>query len=394
MAKNTRARRGKRLPPNVVAHRGKFRALVMVNGKRVASQVAATPEEAAAMAAKIREAGELSQHGAPLTLATAMDLLRREQVTRGVRPGSVAFTEQQFKSLGKAWPVETTHLHRIGAPQVERYMEVRRAKVGPQTIHHEVALLKRLFKVGKRHQLLLRSPFDDGRVQLPKVRNRRFDHLTREEIESLLERIRAVGEKEAGWAWQADVIEFLFLTGLRRAELARLRAEDLDAFKGTMKIAGKTEDEVRPLAERTKAIATRLIASADEHGFVIPSEENSETGRANAITHLVARWKARLGLNLHGAAHVLRHSYCTALVKVPGIPFATVQLAMRHKTPAMTMHYYHADGEEMRNAAEAVATGALPTPKAKPQKQRKPRRSRAKSKRAEPKSVAAAPAAM
>ena len=131
-------------------------------------------------------------------------------------------------------------------------------------------------------------------MRLPKVRNKRFDHLTREQVESILERIRAAAAAEPSWAWQADVVEFLFLTGLRRSELARLRVADIDPFKGTVQVRAKIEDEqLLHLAERTKVVVGRLIAAADADGFLIPSKAadpaKAEASRANAITNACPR---------------------------------------------------------------------------------------------------------
>jgi integrase len=359
-----RPRKGRSsLPPNVLPHRDRFRGRVMRGGALYTSQSFATPEQAAEWVQRFRQADQLADHGAPLTLDGAMEQLRREQAANGVRPASVDFTEQKFAKLCCAWSA-STYLHRIGAPQVQTYMAKRREQgAGAQTVHHEVALLKRLFVIAKRSRRLLDSPFDNGAVRMPKVRNKRFDALTREQVESMLVRIRAAAEKEPSWAWQADVVEFLFLTGLRRAELARLRADDLDPFKGTITVKAKVDDvQTVYLAERTKEIAGRLIAAASGDGFLIPSDiddaRKAEKARANTITHLVARTFARLGLKLHGAAHVLRHSFGTELVKVPGLPFALAQRGMRHRTPAMTMRYFHESADEMRAVAEAVANRA------------------------------------
>lgn len=382
-----------RLPANVIRHRDKFRGRVMRNGSTFTSTSFVTPEEAADWVARFHRADDLAGNGAPLTLEDAMELLRREQLANGVRPSSIDFTEAKFGMLCRAWQ-SGTYLHRIGAPQVQSYMAKRREQgAAAQTIHHETALLKRLFVVARRNRRLIASPFDDGAVRLPKVRNKRFDYLTREQVETILQRIRTAAEREPSWAWQADVVEFLFLTGLRRSELARLRVEDVDPFKGTLTVRAKVDDvQVVHLAERTKVIAGRLIAGADAGGFLIPSTVDdaraAERARANAVTHLVARWKERLGLKLHGAAHVLRHSFGTELVKVPGLPFALAQRGMRHRTPSMTMRYFHESADEMRAVAEAVANGAaFAQPNAQPTKTKRAVRRR---KDAPPASAAAA----
>lgn len=372
MARNPRRRPRKgELPSNVVRHRGRYRGKVMVNGASHVSETFATPELAAEWVKDLRAADAATERGEPLTLKGAMDLLREKQKAKNRRPGSIDFTEQKFKALTRAWK-DNPAMHRIGPSQVHAYMEHRRKEVGIQTLHHEVALLKRLFALGKARHLLLRSPFDNNAVELPdRVKNKRFDYLPREQVESLLARIRAAGEKEPALLWAADLFEFLFLTGLRRAEVARLRVADVDPFKGNATVMAKTEDEqIVRLHERHKAIVGRLIAAAGEDGYLVPSVGKTERSRVTKISEVMRALKKRFGLDIHGAAHVLRHSYGTALVRA-GVPLPLVQRAMRHKTVSMTMRYFHESEADMRMVAEAIATGTMPSMANKPARKAK-----------------------
>jgi len=160
----------------------------------------------------------------------------------GVREGTRRLVEDKYRALTRAWP-DTTEVHRIGAPQVRACMAHRREKdgVGGTTIRAEAVLLKRMFKAARATRgALVDNPFDveTGGVRLPKATSRRCDHLESTEIETILGRIWVAAEKNPRWEWDADLFEFVFLTGLRSAEVARLCVDDVETFKGRLAVAG------------------------------------------------------------------------------------------------------------------------------------------------------------
>lgn len=357
----TRARAKKRklkLPPNVVPHRDKFRGKVRVDGRLFQSRTYATSQEAADWVDRFRKNEKLATAGGPVTLAQAWKLVCEDMAANGVRDGTRRFAEDKYRALTRAWP-DTTEMHRIGAPQVRAYMTHRRERdgVGSTTIRAEAVLLKRLFKTARAARgALIDNPFDleTGGVRLPKATSRRYDHLPSSEIETIVGRIRAAAEKHPRWAWDADLFEFVFLTGLRSAEVARLHVDDVETFKGQLAVVGKNDYRTVYLADRAKALLVRLIAAAGKDGFLIPSPKGTERHRALVASAVVTRWKRRLGIKLHGSMHVLRHSFATDAAN-RRVPILDLKEAGGWKTLAMVARYYHGSPSRLRAVADSVA---------------------------------------
>lgn len=208
---------------------------------------------------------------------------------------------------------------------------------------------------------------------MPTARPERFGHLTQKEVESIVTRVRAVQDAPTA-AWDADVIEFLFLTGLRRAELARLRAEDVDVFRGKLRVRGKTGSRVLPIVAPLKPVLVRLLDAADDDGFVIRKRSDRALSRDGHVDWALRRWREKLdNPNLH--PHALRHSFATWHVDA-GTPPHVLRELLGHTTLTMTMRYYHANDRDSQRAMAKMAAAF-----GKPEK-KKPTRKRTTTKRA------------
>ena len=72
-----------------------------------------------------------------------------------------------------------------------------------------------------------------------------------------------------------------------------------------------------------------------------------------AVQHLVARLGKRAGVEVRVTPHLLRHSFCTALLR-NRVPFPLVQQLMAHTQVSTTMRYAHPNAAEARAAVETL----------------------------------------
>jgi len=318
-----------------------------------------TPEEAEAWVAHFRRAATSAEKtGKAITLDDAMDIVREDMRADGASAATIRFGEEKFKALCCGW-AGATAMHRIGSTQVRAYMKHRREEdgCGNVTIRGDLVQLKRLFAVAMREDRLHESPFDKKRIRMPKVDSRRFDHLEPGDIDAMLAAIRAVASQRQKAAWAADVIEFLWLTGIRRTELARLRTDAIDLFRGSLTIQGKTGHRKLPMVAKTKEVAARLVSAAGEDGFLVPSPMGTEVHRAGVVSQVFARWKTRLTIQNHGAAHTMRHSWATHMAR-NGVSVMDLMLLGGWSSPTQVARYYHGTESHLRAALEAVTTKA------------------------------------
>ncbi|MGE3998554.1 MAG: tyrosine-type recombinase/integrase [Variibacter sp.] len=144
------------------------------------------------------------------------------------------------------------------------------------------------------------------------------------------------------------IILLLARLGLRAGEVAALDLAQIDWTAAQLSIVGKARREERlPL---TQEIGDALIAYIERGRPRAASSRLFFTDIApiRAVTRgtikcIVRRALARAGVECaHRGAHVLRHSAATAMLR-RGVSLAGVGAIMRHRSPAMTMHYAKID---------------------------------------------------
>ena len=126
-----------------------------------------------------------------------------------------------------------------------------------KTIHCEVATLRQLFKAAVRRKLISENPFDEVRVQKPKMHEIAAKHhpLTEAEEASLLTAAAEIdAERQYGDGGLHDIFLFLVKTGLREAELRNLEWSDILWDQGVIRIRNKDVVETRTVDIPTSAI--------------------------------------------------------------------------------------------------------------------------------------------
>lgn len=160
------------------------------------------------------------------------------------------------------------------------------------------------------------------------------------------------------------IILLLARLGLRASEVANLEFGHVNWENGSFAVAGKSRrEEWLPL---TQEVGDAVIAYIERARPRLTTPRLFITGTAPirpltriAIKCIVCRALARAGIeSVHRGAHVLRHSAATAMLR-HGISLAGVGAVLRHKSPAMTMHYAKVDFALLSEIAQPW-TGRLP----------------------------------
>jgi integrase/recombinase XerD len=208
----------------------------------------------------------------------------------------------------------------------------------------------------KRHVASLRSMFrwleDEGhvpedpfrgariRIRLPKRLPR---VLSRGEVAALLDQSPMNGDFIQLSTRVAA--ELLFATGIRVAELAALRDEDIDLAAGVITITGKGDRQRRvyiPDAEIRDLLVTYRTART-EHGHSGPSlMVNSRGGPASPqfIRRLIRKLGEHVALTRRVTPHMFRHSVATYLLE-EGVDIRYVQRLLGHRSIVTTEIYTH-----------------------------------------------------
>ena len=156
------------------------------------------------------------------------------------------------------------------------------------------------------------------------------------------------------------IIEMLYQTGARQAELTGLTDSDIDLVQGQVRIFGKRRKErIVPIGDSLVAqIQQYLDARADvaygltpEKPFFVHIKRNGEIVPLNKNT-LYNIVRSRMGevstLKKH-SPHVLRHTFATTMLN-NGADIRTIQSLMGHASLAATQVYTHTTFEQVRKA--------------------------------------------
>jgi site-specific recombinase XerD len=226
-----------------------------------------------------------------------------------------------------------------------------------RTIARHVASLRRYFDWLRRRGRIevdpsarLSAPGHDGR--LPRV-------LRRDEIEVLLDDgppptddpvEAAVAQRDTA------VLEILYGSGLRVAEVCGLRREDVDLAQARLTVWGKgSKQRTVPLSEPA-VLALRSWLQAGRAVLVdadTPAEVVFVNRRANPLTPRDVR--RILDRRADGPAHphALRHTFATHLLD-GGADLRAVQELLGHADLATTQLYTHVSRERLRGVLETT----------------------------------------
>ena len=193
-----------------------------------------------------------------------------------------------------------------------------------------------------RSRLLLYNPAAD--LVLPRQPSRiPRDVLTIEEAERIL---NVPDTKTPIGIRDRAILETLYSTGMRRAELAGLEIGDLDTERGLVLIReGKgRKDRMVPIGERALAWIDRYLADVRPL-YVVPPDEGdlflTRFGKGfvpNGISEMVSAAVKASGVGKRGSAHLLRHTAATLMLE-GGADIRFIQQLLGHECLSSTQVY-------------------------------------------------------
>jgi integrase/recombinase XerD len=181
--------------------------------------------------------------------------------------------------------------------------------------------------------------------------------LTKAEARRLLDATPMVGARDTR---DRAILEVLYATGIRRAELVALSIYDLDVGAGRLLVrAGKgNQDRVVPLTETAREALTAYLdrsrprfarEAAEAHLFV--SSRSGGPLRDSDIPRIVEKAARRAGISKHVTPHTLRHSCATHLL-AGRADLRQIQKLLGHRRLSSTEVYTRV---EVGDLAEVVA---------------------------------------
>lgn len=153
------------------------------------------------------------------------------------------------------------------------------------------------------------------------------------------------------------VIEVLYQTGMRRAELCNLTDGDIDLHQMQVRIFGKRRKErIVPFGASLKEqIETYLAYRKERWGIDTSSSQPfilTNTGApatANTLYSIVRTRMREVSTQKKQSPHVLRHTFATAMLN-SGADIHSIQMLMGHASLSATQVYAHTTFEQLQKA--------------------------------------------
>jgi integrase/recombinase XerC len=323
----------------------RYHAAMDVRGRRQVGPLRRTVAEAEADALDLR-AQQKRRSAHSLTLQDAYDELMQSLEDEGARTGTVAFYREAWASLtGDLGWSSHTPLTAISEPQIRRYIAKRESGTASlRTVwEKDMALMRRIFRLAIRRRMTEDDPF--AHMRRPRIRRPRFEALTPSEVYEVIGRIEGdQASRRATRVRDARIAELLFLTGLRRAELGRLRVGDCNLRLRQMQVDGKTGPRTLPLVGRVTDLIEAMADGKRDGDLVAVC--------AGTIHTRFTFWRTKLGLRVW-SPHVLRHSFATAAVE-SGVEMFVLAELLGHSSLEMVKRYFHGSTDSHRRALESV----------------------------------------
>ncbi len=204
----------------------------------------------------------------------------------------------------------------------------------------KLAGLRTFFRYLCREGRLERNPA--RLIVSPRLERRHPAHLEEDEVEELLS---VPGDDLAAVRTRA-LLELLYGTGVRVAELVGLDLQDVDLQEQGLRVLGKgSKERLVPFGRPARQALERYLARRDELRPQSPAVFlNRRGGRLSdrSVRTLLGRQLLRLAETRQASPHTLRHSFATHLLR-RGADLRAIQELLGHSSLSTTQRYTHVD---------------------------------------------------
>ncbi len=215
-----------------------------------------------------------------------------------------------------------------------------RDRLGPRSVQRRLSAVRGFFNYLIRERAIKANPAAE--IRAPKAPKRLPKTLDVDQVASLMEK----RPTDALTRRDLAMLELLYSSGLRLAELAGLDVVDLDLADRTVRVLGKGS-KTRILPVGKQAITALRAWLGDRAGLVKGGAalfvgQNGERLGPRAIQKRVGRWAIASGLGVPLHPHLLRHSFATHLLE-SSRDLRGVQELLGHADISTTQVYTHLD---------------------------------------------------
>jgi integrase/recombinase XerC len=258
--------------------------------------------------------------------------------------------DQFFKFLNH--PDQTvTHPKEISYQHIRNWMVHLMSDMTARSVNRKIATLRKYFKFLLREGLITDNP--TSKIQSPK----NLKHLP-----VVVEDAKLSAMLNDGEVFSDDfeglrdklIIETLFGTGIRLAELVGLKEQDINIYEGTIKVLGKRNKErIIPVNHELKLLLERYVDLKKNQNFnnnsitLIVTNKGSDV-YPKFIYLIVQKYLSYISTQDKKSPHVLRHTFATSLLN-RGADLNAIKELLGHANLSATQVYTHNSVERLKS---------------------------------------------
>ena len=221
----------------------------------------------------------------------------------------------------------------------------RRRGVSARSLHRSLSAIRGFYNFLQREQLVENNPVAE--VSAPSIEKKLPDLLDVDEINRLF----TEGPQNPLKLRDNAMMELMYSSGLRLAELVNLNVDTIDLSQGQVHVQGKgNKSRYLPIGtDACKALRRWLdarpnIAAEDEIAVFVNNRGNRLSPRA--VQQRMAQLGREQGIDKHVHPHMLRHSFASHLLESSG-DLRAVQEMLGHADISTTQIYTHLDFQHL-----------------------------------------------
>ncbi|MGB5410781.1 MAG: tyrosine recombinase XerC [Woeseiaceae bacterium] len=236
-----------------------------------------------------------------------------------------------------------------------------RKGLSARSLQRRLSASRTFFRYLLREKHVSRNPVDA--VSAPKGKKRLPGNLDADRMARLLE---IPGEGPLVDRDRA-ILELLYSSGLRLAELVDLNLGDIALADATVRVTGKgNKDRIVPVGKKARQAVKRWhksraqLADADERALFVSQRGTRLSPRS--VQARVTHWAKKQGIDSNVYPHLFRHSFATHLLE-SSHDLRGVQELLGHANISTTQVYTHLDFQHLASIYDKTHPRARRKPK-------------------------------
>ena len=220
-----------------------------------------------------------------------------------------------------------------------------RKGLSPRSIQRRLSAARTFFRFLLREKHVAKNPVQS--VSAPKSGKRLPENLDADRMARLL---YVPGDSPIALRDRA-ILELLYSSGLRLAELTGLNTGDIDLADSTVSVTGKgNKDRIIPVGRFAKEAITKWLAArpalADPDETAIFVSQRGTRISPRSVQARVDYWAKRQGIDTRVYPHLFRHSFASHLLE-SSHDLRGVQELLGHANISTTQVYTHLDFQHL-----------------------------------------------